>query len=254
MIREFLTDTAFTYENQPDGGRTTMIDPYDGCQLRCPYCFQAEDENWNQDLYVKTNIAKKLAEELPGRSRSEALYFGSRCDPYMPVESDFRLTRKCLEVLRPAGHPVFICSKADNGLILQDIELFKTFRPPLTVLLGLSHIRQAGKGGRNQNIATANLLHQSGVAVWAFITPVLPYIMDVDAMIGALDPDIPVFLDKLRVFEKGNQADRVARMVHERFPQFDEVYSRILRDGDERYWEELKIRYCGNPRVRCVFG
>lgn len=105
MIREFLTDTAFT-------------------------------------------------EELPGRSRSEALYFGSRCDPYMPVESDFRLTRKCLEVLKPEGHPVFICTKADGGLRLEDLEMFKAFRPPLTVLLGLSHIRQAGKGNTGESCRT----------------------------------------------------------------------------------------------------
>ncbi len=253
MIREITTEVAFTSESQPDGGRTTIIDPYDGCQLRCPYCFQREDADWNRNLLVKTDIAERLAAQLPGRPAGEAFYIGSRCDPYMPLERRFRLTRKCLQVLRTEDHPVFVCTKSDNGLVLQDLDLFTSFRTPATILLGLSHIRQAGAGARNRNIATANRLHRQGVAVWAFLTPVLPGIMDVDAMIGALDPEIPVYLDKLRLLPGGRQADDIARMVHERYPQHDGLYRGILREGDERYCDELRARYGGDPRVRFVF-
>jgi hypothetical protein len=32
MIKEIMISEPITYEEQPDGGETPMIDPYDGCQ------------------------------------------------------------------------------------------------------------------------------------------------------------------------------------------------------------------------------
>ena len=64
MIKEIKITDPITYEGQPDGGRTPMIDPYDGCQLCCPYCFQQNNINWNKDIYVNVNIAELLKERL----------------------------------------------------------------------------------------------------------------------------------------------------------------------------------------------
>lgn len=254
MIIETVVETAFTYEGQPDGGRVTVVDPYDGCQLHCPYCFQLNDPDWNKDIYVKTNLPEALATQLADWPATDALYFGSRCDPYMPLEADYRLTRRCLEVLQHGTHPVFITTKADHGLILEDLDLFQGYAPPLTVLMGLAHPAQAGKGAANANIATANALQERGVTVWAFITPVLPHITDVDAMIGALHPDIPVYLDKLRVMTAGGQDRRVWDYVARHYPHLKERYRAILYQGDESYYQEMVRAYRDDPRVTFVFA
>ncbi|MDR2941246.1 MAG: hypothetical protein LBV17_01460, partial [Treponema sp.] len=64
MVKEITVSDPITYEGQPDGGKTPIIDPYDGCQFNCPYCFQQRDENWNKNIFVNINIADLLKERL----------------------------------------------------------------------------------------------------------------------------------------------------------------------------------------------
>jgi len=253
MIIETQTTDAFGLEGQPGGGSVTVVDPYDGCQLHCPYCFQLNDADWNRDIYVKVNLPEVLQEQAADRPASDPLYVGSRCDPYMPLEDTYRLTQKCLEVMGAGQYPVFITTKADNGLVLRDLELLRRLGSCLTVLMGLAHVAQAGKGPDNRNIQVANALLDGGITVWAFITPILPYIMDVDAMIQALDPAIPVYLDKLRVFSQGRQDERTEEYIRRAYPQFLGQYRKIIYEGDEEYYQELMRRYRDSPRVTFVF-
>ena len=92
MIREVKCKTAIDYEYLPDGGKTPVIDAYDGCQFCCPYCFQWNDPTWNQDILVKTNFPEVLAKELMTWNLSQTLCVGSRSDPYMPLEGKYGLT------------------------------------------------------------------------------------------------------------------------------------------------------------------
>ncbi len=253
MIIEIDIDNPFTIEGQPDEGRTIMIDPYDGCQLLCPYCFQRTDPDWNKNIYVKQNIVEVLNKNYSDHSTSEILYFGSKCDPYMQLESTYHLTRKCLEVLKKGTVEVMITTKSDNGLILDDLELLKSFGSRLTVLMGMANINQVGKGINSRNIEIANLLHNNGIKVWAFITPILPYIMDVDSLINALNPKIPIFLDKLRIFSEENLNIEMEDFISSKYPQFISQYQRIIHNNDEEYYYELKKKYCNNPRIKFLF-
>ena len=208
-----MVSDPITYEGQPDGGRTPIIDPYDGCQLHCPYCFQLSDENWNKNIYVNINIADLLKDRLNSWVKTEPVYWGSRCDPYMQIEEEYRLTRKCLSALNELRINTMITTKSDNNLIFRDIDIIKNFQAEMTVLMGITNINQIGKGVKNNNILTANKLRDNGIAVWVFITPVLPYIMDVEAIISVLNPDIPVFLDMLRINKDTIQAKMMMNYI-----------------------------------------
>ena len=52
MIRKRKIKNAFTKEIQPDGSSINIIDPYTGCQIQCPYCFQMGDRNWSKDIFI----------------------------------------------------------------------------------------------------------------------------------------------------------------------------------------------------------
>ena len=122
MIKETEVVDPITYERQPDGGKTPIIDPYDGCQLCCPYCWQLSDENWNRNIYVNINIADLLKDRLASWDKKETVYLGSRCDPYMQIEKKYSLTRKCLSVLNELRINTMITTKSDNVLIFRDID------------------------------------------------------------------------------------------------------------------------------------
>lgn len=247
MIKEVCVSEAFTVETEPDGGTITVVDPYDGCQLQCPYCFQFNDPEWSKSIIAKTNIPELIREQIHGRE--EDIYMGSRCDPYMPIEEKYRLTRKCLTVLSSYANHVFITTKADNKLILNDIGLLKSFPTPPTVLMGLSHLNQAGRGDQNVNIAVANQLKEKGIDVWCFITPILPHIMDIDQMTEKLNRTIPIFLDKLRVMERGNQPQKILDWIDRAYPKYHDAYVDLLYHDDTRYYAEIYEKYKSDPRV-----
>jgi DNA repair photolyase len=252
MIKEVDITNAFEKEVQPDGSTVDTIDSYVGCQIQCPYCFQMNDINWSKDIWVRKNIAYILKEQIKERS-SGNLYIGSLSDPYMPLEEEYHLTRKCLQVLSSSDMHVFITTKSDNELILHDLDLLKSFKIPVTILLGLSNINQCHKGGDNVNIKVANELNKEGIDVWAFITPIMPYVMNIDEMIGALNANIPIYIDKLRVMTKGNQDKKIYNWIKNRYPQYTKVYEKILFEADESYYKKIIEKYHVYKRITFMF-
>ena len=253
MVKEITISDPITYEGQPDGGSTPMIDPYDGCQFHCPYCFQLSDEKWNKDIYVNLNIADLLSARLESWPKSKTIYLGSKCDPYMQLEETYQLTRNCLKVLRELNINTMITTKSDNGLIYRDLEILKSFSGNLTVLMGLANMNQISKGIKNSNIETANDLYDNHIPVWVFITPVLPYIMEVEDMISSLHPGIPVFLDKLRISKGSIQANKMKTFILGQYPYLSKKYDKVIDEGEESYFNNLVDRYSNNDRIKILF-
>lgn len=256
MFQEIKINNALEKEIQPDGSSVITIDAYDGCQIQCPYCFQLNNKEWSRKIYIRTNIADVLKEQLhigmldngAVISKTE-LFIGSLSDPYMDIEKKYELTKSVLEVLKDMDYKVYVTTKAVNGLIIRDLKLLKSFKTAPEILLGLSHIEQAGMGTAHSNIRIANKLCEEGILVKVFITPVLPYIMDIDAMITALNPQIPIYLDKLRIFDKGNQAEKIYECVKARYPMYADRYFKLLFEEDEDYYFDLVKKYQSNKRI-----
>lgn len=250
MFKAVKVNNALEKEIQPDNSSVISIDAYNGCQLQCPYCFQMNNKEWSRNIQIRTNIAGVLKEELRSlRDEYTELYIGSLSDPYMDVEKEYGLTRKILEVLKDTTYKVYITTKSVNGLILRDLELFKSFKTKPVILLGLSHIGEANNGAAHHNINVASRIYEAGIPVRVFITPVLPYIMNIEAMIKAIPRDIPIYLDKLRVFEQGNQNVKMYEWVRKCYPMHADKYYKILFEADETYYFDLIREYHNNPKI-----
>ncbi len=257
MIKEILCQKAIESESQPDGGSTPVLDAYDGCQLRCPYCFQWRDPAWSQPILVKTNFLEILEQELAGWDPSQTLYIGSRSDPYMKLENRYRLTRGIFQALLARGISTILSTKSNEPAFFDDLDLFRQFGEKLVICVGqanLAHLRAASEPRELPNIRTANLLARMGIQAWVFITPVLPGITDVIAMIEALPADMPIFLDKLRMGENSAFKNRFFRYLNAHFPALTPRYRRLVEAGTDPYYQELSERYQDEPRVKFVFG
>jgi DNA repair photolyase len=257
MIREITCETAIGYEYPPDGGQVPVIDAYDGCQLRCPYCFQWQDQTWNQNILVKTNLPEVLAQELETWDATQALYVGSRSDPYMALEGQYRLTRRTLQVLQAHGMPCFLSTKSNAPAFFDDTGLFLEYGDKLIICVGqtnLAHLRRTSDQRELPNIRTANELARLGINTWVFITPVLPGITDVKTMIGALPGNMPVFVDKLRLDCGSALEQRFFDYLRTHYPELEARYRTLMREGTDPYYAELKEMYQGEERVKFVFG
>ena len=257
MIKEILCESAIDYEYQPDGGKTPVLDAYDGCQLCCPYCFQWRDQAWNQDILVKTNFPEILAQELESWNTAETLYVGSRGDPYMTLERGYRLTRRTLQVLQARGIPCVLSTKSNASAFFDDLDLFLAFGEKLTICVGqanLSHLRRTSDPRELPNIRTANELALLGIKTWTFITPVLPGITDVKAMVDALPEDMPVFVDKLRLDAGSASEQRFFEHLRAYYPELETRYRSLVSAGTDPYYAQLREMYQREPRVQFVFG
>lgn len=73
--------------------------------------------------------------------------------------------------------------------------------------------------------------------------------MNVDEMIAALDTNIPIYLDKLRVMTQGNQDKKIYNWIQKKYPQYKKEYERILFENDGAYYREIRQRYNADNRI-----
>ena len=181
-------------------GTRYVINPYVGCVHGCVYCyarfmkrFTAHPEPWGTFLDVKANAAQTLRRQLDSRREplDEVVFFSSVTDPYQPAEGKYRLTRSLLEVLLEHHVPVSILTKSD--LVLRDADLLRPM-PGASVGLSfstaddsLARMLEPRASAPSRRIRALKELRTRGVETWAFLSPFLPGVSDLDAEIAALE-------------------------------------------------------------------
>ncbi|QBM75329.1 PA0069 family radical SAM protein [Sphingomonas sp. AAP5] len=123
--------TIISRNSSPDIGFDRSINPYRGCEHGCIYCFARPTHafhdlspglDFESKLFAKPDAAALLRGELGKRGYvAQPIAFGTNTDPYQPIETDWRITRACLEVLSATNHPLTITTKSDR--VVRDIDL-----------------------------------------------------------------------------------------------------------------------------------
>ena len=118
------------------------LSPYRGCGHGCRYCYVREypnalhgPEDWGGWVSPKLN-APELLWSQRHRLHNERVFMASATDPYQPLEREYRLSRRCLEVLLLCPTTEVIVHTR-SPLVLQDLELLRAFGPRLTVGLSI---------------------------------------------------------------------------------------------------------------------
>ena len=106
------------------------INPYQGCQFRCQYCYAStmastreQRETWGYWVRVKHNAVEKLLEgrRLDGKS----VYMSTVTDPYQPVERQVELTQRILEALADRRDRVRLVIQTRSPLVTRDLEVMQ---------------------------------------------------------------------------------------------------------------------------------
>jgi DNA repair photolyase len=86
------------------GHRGLTINPYQGCQHRCGYCYATYE--WSPEFYDKIYAKSNAPEVLESQLKSwksdtiEPVMISSATDSYQPAELKYGLTKKCIEILQ----------------------------------------------------------------------------------------------------------------------------------------------------------
>ena len=161
-----------------------VVNPYVGCQHGCAYCyarfmkrFTGHREPWGEFVDVKVNAPDVLRREIT-RKKIGSVWMSGVCDPYQPLEKQYRLSRQCLAILVAHQWPVFIQTR--SPLVLRDIDLFRQAEQidvGLSITTADDGVRQAFEphappiGERVRALAS---LKRDGIRTYAMIAPILP--------------------------------------------------------------------------------
>jgi DNA repair photolyase len=194
LIAEFPRH-ALTHNRSPDVPFDQSINPYQGCEHGCIYCFARPAHaylnlspglDFETRIFHKPRLAELLRRELaaPGY-RCRVIHIGGNTDPYQPAERTLRSTRAVLELLLERRHPCTLITK--GALILRDLDLLAALaRSRLVhVYVSLTSLDDALKRTLEPRAASPQArlrvireLTAAGVPVGAMLAPVIPALTD----------------------------------------------------------------------------
>ena len=80
---------------------------YRGCTHGCIYCDSRSKcyqiNHAFEDVEVKSNAPELLEQALKRKRKKCMIGTGSMNDPYLPIESNLGLTRRCLDIIEENG-------------------------------------------------------------------------------------------------------------------------------------------------------
>lgn len=209
QVREIKSKTILTPQSAGalSGHYDFSLNPYAGCAFACSYCYvpkfpsrEHDPGEWGTWINVKVN-----APELLQRDRLKVfgskIFFSSATDPYQYIELKYRLSRRCLQQLKNY-QPAKITMHTRSHLILQDIELLKSFGPKLQVGLSITtddddiaREFEPSAPSIKRRIELARELKSQGIKVYGSLSPLLP--CDPDRLAEMISP----FMDKIWIDE-----------------------------------------------------
>lgn len=175
----------------PDVGMGHSLNPYQGCEHGCIYCYARNShEYWGYNagldfesrILVKRNAPQLLEKKLASKSwKATPIVLSGNTDCYQPAEKEFKLTRKLLEVFLRYKHPVGIITK--NALITRDIDILKELHKNNLIAVNVSITSLSEETRRlleprtatiKKRLGTVKQLSDAGIPVRVMTAPIIP--------------------------------------------------------------------------------
>lgn len=195
--------SVITRNTSPDIGFDQSLNPYRGCEHGCSYCYARPSHSYlnlspgldfETRLIAKVNVAESLRRELaaPGY-QPRLLAIGTVTDAYQPIEREWGLTRRVLEVLHETRHPCALVTKGSG--ILRDIGLLGEMAKDRLVAVivtvttldsELSRRLEPRAAAPHRRLHAIEALAHAGVPVGVSVAPQIPFLNeDMEACLEA---------------------------------------------------------------------
>ncbi len=239
------------------------INPYIGCAHSCIYCYAkfmckytGHSEPWGSFVDVKINAVDVLARELK-KAWQKKIFVGSVTDAYQPMEREYKLTRKILELLSRIKTSIYIQTKSD--LICRDLDTLKTLSDVevcWTIITLDDTERQLLEPGatpiQNRLKALENF-SSAGIKTAVFVGPLMPFMSEerVAELLAELSNRgaRKIFIDRLNY--ASSYASQLRRALGKRYPDF----ARIITAPYTAYYERitsLAELFCQQKKIQFV--
>ena len=189
--------TAINKVDNADIGFDYSLNPYQGCEHGCVYCYARNThEYWGysagtdfeQKIIVKKNLIGALEKQWSSKAwKVKPFMLSGNTDCYQPIEKDLELTRKTLQTCLKFKHPVAIITK--NALIRRDLDILKELAAHNLVHVMISitgqdesvrRLLEPRTSSYSQRLETIRLLSENKIPVGLLLAPIIPGINSSD--------------------------------------------------------------------------
>lgn len=252
---------------------------YRGCSHGCIYCDSRSAcyriDHAFEDIEVKAGAPDMLDAQLKAKRKKCMIGTGAMTDPYIPLETELRYTRRCLEAISRNGFGLAIQTKSNR--ILRDLDLLKSIHEKTKCVVQMTlttcdeelcKIIEPNVCTTNERFEVLKIMRDNGIPTVVWLSPLLPFINDTEenllgilnycreaGVYGILNFGIGVTL------REGNR-EYFYQKLDEHFPGLKQKYQQkygdsyeIISDNNNKlmaiFYEECQKHgiVCGNDRI-----
>lgn len=223
---------------------------YRGCTHGCIYCdsrsacYQMKHDF--EDIEVKRNAPAILEEQLKRKRKPCMIGTGAMCDPYMHIEEELQITRRCLELIDKYGFGLAIQTK--SARILRDMDILKSINAKTKCVVqmtlttydeDLCRIIEPDVSTTAERVAVLETMRDEGSPTVVWLSPILPFINDTEEnLYGILDYCVRAKVRGIICFGFGTtmrEGDReyFYKKLDEHFPGMKQQYIKAFGNAYE---------------------
>lgn len=188
---EIFPKTIVNKVKSPDLMMEYSMNPYQGCEHGCSYCFaRPTHEYWGysagvdfeRKIMVKKNAPELLEKFFQKKGyQPKTILLSGNTDCYQPAEKKLEITRKLLQLCLDYRHPVSIITK--NALVVRDLEVLQSLSQQNLVSVSLSiptinedlrRVMEPRTSSVKNRLKAIEILSGVGIPVNVMVAPVIP--------------------------------------------------------------------------------
>ncbi len=204
IVRAMPAGRIIATNNSPDVPFDQSINPYQGCEHGCVYCYARPSHSYldlspgidfETRIFSKPNAPTRLLEEWEKKGyECKPITIGANTDPYQPAERTLEITRQLLEQFLEYRHPVNLITK--SNLIERDLDLISELASMRLCSVAISvptmddelkRIMEPRVPSAASRLKAIRALAEHGVPTSVLLAPVIPAINDteIEAILAA---------------------------------------------------------------------
>lgn len=195
--------TIISHNNSPDIPFNQSINPYQGCEHGCIYCYARPSHayynlspglDFETHIFYKPEAAALLDQELRKPNyKVDPISIGANTDPYQPVERQLGITRQIIQKLGEFRHPFTLITK--NHGVVRDIDLLaplaaqglcQAFVSITTLRADLARKMEPRASSPRRRLQALATLSQAGIPTGIMTAPMI---------LGLNDPELEDLLE-----------------------------------------------------------
>lgn len=254
QVFEEKSKTIVNKVSSPDLGMMYSLNPYQGCEHRCIYCYARNShEYWGfsagldfeNKIIVKKNAPALLEKFLMHPNWQAApISLSGNTDCYQPLERKFGITRELLKLFLKYRHPVGIITK--NGLVFRDLDILKELAAEnlLQVYISITTLdenlrskMEPRTASAQKRLKTIELLSNAGIPVGVMNAPIIP---------GLNHHEIPELLKAAADHGALNAGYTVVRLNGSIGKIFEDWLRKNFPDRFNKVWNQISELHGGN--------